>query len=144
MLGRGYNKAEVANAFGVTDQTIGQWSKIVGMAAPVRNAIESGQVSATAAAKLADLAKEEQVKELERLVAEGGGKVTVSKAAGAARRRKNGNSNDAPSRRVIRKVVEATKSEDCELPEDFVRGLRWVLGDLDPAAVKGLSALIAK
>jgi hypothetical protein len=71
MLTMGATEVRVATTFGVKPQTIRDWVKLIGLAAPVRKAVDAGEVSPTAAAGLADLSKEDQVKHLEELRAEG-------------------------------------------------------------------------
>jgi len=149
MQERGHTPDEIGNAFGVNVQTVNMWLAIAGLAAPVRKAIDAGTVAPTAAAKLAKLSKEEQVEALEALVAEGG-KVTVGRTTAAAnnKRKKNGKSDAvaAPPRRALRRVVERWESTDEgeEISEDFIRGVRFAIGELAPASVAGLTALMRK
>lgn len=147
MQERGHTIEEIANAFGVNVQTSNMWLAIAGLAAPVRKAIDAGTVAPTAAAKLATLSKEEQVEALDGLIAEGG-KVTVGRTTAAAnKRKKNGNADAvvAPSKRALRRVVDRWESTDGEaLSEDFVRGVRFAIGDLNPASIAGLTAMMKK
>lgn len=144
MLGRnGDNVAKTANAFGVTTQTIRNWVKIAGVSSKVRKAIDDGAISASAAAKLAPLPRAEQDEELGKLTANGK-KATTRTADAAARGRQSGEEAVlAPTKRVQRKVVEAfCVSEVTELEPEFIRGVRWAIGDLAPESVKGLKAIL--
>lgn len=143
MLARnGDNVARAASAFGVTTQTIRTWVKIAGVSSKVRKAIDDGSISATAAAKLAPLTRAEQDEELAKLTKNG--KATTRKAGAAAKGRRNGGDVLlAPTKRAQRKVVEAFSSrEDTDLDPEFIRGVRWAIGDLAPEAVKGLKTIL--
>lgn len=147
MLSRNNDEAVAALSFGVDVQTIVNWQKLAGVSKKVRAAIDQGIVAPTAAVKLADLSKDEQDAELEKLIA--AGPVTVATATVAAKRakrvKKNGHADDvlvAPSKKILKKVVEFAESDATALPEDFVRGVRWVIGDLSPTTIKGLSGMI--
>lgn len=149
MFGRGHTADEIASAFGVNVQTANMWLAINGLSAPVRKAIEDGKIAPTAAARLCKLSKEEQADALSGLLAEGG-KVTVGRTAAAARnkRKKNGSSDTvaAPPKRALRRVVDLweTTDEGENISEDFIRGVRFALGDLNPASVAGLTAMMKK
>lgn len=72
--------ARVAMRFGVTVTTIQSWISLLGLAAPVKDAIEQDRISPTAAARLASLPKADQKAALDLLVAESPGKrPTVAK-----------------------------------------------------------------
>lgn len=142
MLSRGYTREQVAVAFKVKPTTVDDWEKIVGLSEPVRKAIDAGQVSPTAAAKLAGLTKDQQSGALQSMLSESGGKkVTVRAASSVARSAKNGTPDAivAPSKRQLRKAIENGSSI---LPPDVITAFRIVLGDLPPSKVKGLTALL--
>ncbi len=144
MLSRnGENVAKAASAFGVTTQTIRTWVKIAGVSSNVRKAIDDGSISASAAAKLAPLTRQEQDEELEKLTTNGG-KATTRTATAAARGRQTGDDVVlAPTKRVQRRVVEAFSTrEDTDIDPEFIRGVRWAMGDLAAEAVKGLKSIL--
>lgn len=144
-LAMGYSEDEAAVTFGVNKQTIRTWNKLLDLDAKVHKAVDSGKIAATAAAKLADLPRAEQIQELDKLLANG--KATVAAASHAARSRQTGTeAPKAPKKRLVRKVLEANSAYEGEAPlsPDFVRGVRWVLGDLPDTSIKGLRALIAE
>lgn len=146
-LAMGYSEDEAAVTFGVTKQAIKNWLALLELDPTVRNAVEAGTLSASAAGKLASLPRDEQKASLKQLTA-GGGKVTTERAKGAARARKNGASDaepatPAPGKRQLRKIVERYNQRGVKDPNvEFIRGLRYALGELSPGAVRGLNALL--
>lgn len=147
MLQRGLDKKKVAIAFGVTTHTIDEWCKIRSVTAPVRKALEKGTITPSAAAVLADLPKDEQETKLAELVASGAPTVAHARAhVKASRAQKKGGTGEVhtkPGGRLIRKILDHVKvNAEVEVSEDFLRGVRWVRGELDTKSVKGLSLLI--
>ena len=146
MLGRNPDHAKAAIFFGVDVQTIKNWEKLAGVSAKVRKAIDAGTLAPTAAVKLADLSKSDQDEALDKLIAEGG--ATVATATRTVRQnkrnKKNGNTDDEvllpPGKRIVKKVIEFYA--EAELDEQFIRGVRWAIGDLNPTTIKGLQGLI--
>lgn len=136
----GMSPAEVAVGFGVTSQTIRNWLRLLELDHKVQKAVERGIVKPTQAIQLHGLPAEEQREKLESLTSSGE-RVTVERARAAAKD-PEGNGIRAPSKRVMRRVVEIAKSDGETLSDDFVRGVRWACGDLDAKAVKGLSAML--
>jgi len=63
----------------------------------------------------------------------------------AKRNEKNGTvvevTGVAPKLRVLKKVIENGSGV---LSDDFIRGLRVAIGDLNPSAIKGLQELMRK
>lgn len=142
LLATGYDMAQVAGVFRMSVQTIADWLKVLDASAATQKAVEDGVVSASAAAKLSGLSKDEQATALAKL-AEGGGKATVKAVAAVARNKKNGVTTEAivaPSKRSLRRVV---KDGQGVLSDDFIRGVRVALGDLDPKSIKGLTAILS-
>ena len=143
-LATGKTEKEAAIAFGVSTQTITNWSRILDLDSHVLKAIEQGKIKASAAWALADLSREEQRQELDKLLESGGGKVTGAQAAKAVKKKRNGGEeeNFKPGTRLVNKILRADKKQGGVLPSDFVRGVLWVLGDVNPRTVKGLTELI--
>ncbi len=144
-LDMGYTEDEAAITFGVTKQAVKNWLTLLELDPAVRNAVEAGTISATAASKLGSLSKQEQKESLKKLQ-ESGTKVTAARTQRTARSRKNGASEEelpAPGKRQMRKVVERYYERDAEDPDpEFIRGIRWALGDIQPGSVKGLTKLL--
>ena len=138
-LDMGRSTKEAALAFGVTTQTIGMWLKLLELDSKVRKAVERGQISPTAAAQLANLSPEEQREALKNLLAEGRPTVDAAKKAKAT----NGAAaHSRPTKHQLMRVIKATKEDPGDLSEDFIRGVRWAAGELDPGSIKGLKALL--
>ncbi len=78
-LDMGRTEEEAAVTFGVTRVTISNWVKINALPAAIRKAVETGKLSVTAAAKLAELEAGKQADALKKML-ETPGKATVSKA----------------------------------------------------------------
>lgn len=145
MKARGSTFKEIAVAFGVTEQTIALWVNINSLADSVKKAIADGKITPTAAGQLAGLKPEEQKEALAELVAEAeatGVKPTVSNTKSKVKSKKNGGTMTvaAPKRRVLRRVVE--KGGEV-LSEDFLAGVRFAIGELNPKTIKGLTALMS-
>ncbi len=142
LLSTGESAEYVARLFGVSELTIGEWMKLVEMPAVAQNAVETGKASATAVVKLHGMPKEKLAEELGKLVAGANGKmVTVRAATAAAKGVKNG-SPDAivpPTKRQLRRAIEGGKGV---LSDDMILAFRIVLGDVGPAKVKNLMALM--
>jgi len=136
----------IAKKFGVTPQTARNWDNVNSLCKEVKTSIRKGEISAHAAAKLSDFSSEEQVKQLKELKTEakasGQNKVTNKRAQTASKKAKNDHDTlEAPGKRLVKKVIGLKEAQDT-LSDEFIRGVRWVIGDLNPTTVKGLSALI--
>lgn len=142
-LATGRNEKDAAIRFGVTLQTIKNWGRLSDLDPKVVKAIEEGRIPASAGYALADLSRDEQKTELEKY---GNGHTsvrTVKAGAKSAKSRRRGEQTDfePPGKRVINKVLRLNEKQDV-LNGDFLRGVRWVLGDLNPTQVKGLTDLV--
>jgi ParB family chromosome partitioning protein len=148
MVARGIDKKKVAIAFGMTMQTIDAWLTLRSASPIVRLALEAGQIEATTAATLALLPKAEQPGALEKALAEGGGKATVTharaavKAARSARKGGDGEMKVKPKGRLVTKLVEYVRVNEPDLPEGFLLGMQFVRGEITPRQVKGLSKIL--
>jgi ParB family chromosome partitioning protein len=144
MKARGSTFQQIASAFGITEQTVGLWVNINSLTDTVKRAISDGHITPTAAGQLAGLKPEEQKAALAELLEEAatsGEKPTVDKAKNKVKSKKNGGAMTvaAPQRRVLRRVVEFGARV---LSEDFLAGVRFAIGELNPKSVKGLTALM--
>lgn len=138
----GKSVKEVAIAFGVTEQAVHTWLSLLDVCGEVRKAVEKGTISASVAAKLAPLGREDQVKEMKEMVESG--TATTAQASARVRTKRTGKeTNAAPGKRTIKKLVEYVRTlEEEPLSEDFIRALRWAVGDLATTSIGGLTALI--
>jgi len=145
MKGKGSSFSEIALAFGVTEQTVGLWVNINSLTDTVKKAIADGRIKPTAAGALAGLKPEEQKTALAELLEEQaatGEKPTVDKAKGKAKAKASGMTVvvAVPQRRVLRRVIDNGAEV---LSQDFLAGVRFAIGDLNPKSIKGLTALMS-
>lgn len=147
-LDHGGSEEEAAIDFGVTQTSIRNWLKLLDLDPKVQTAVSNDVISASAAAKLSTLSRDEQKASLAELTA--GGQKATTKSAGAKAKNKRGQeTSTAPGKRVIKRIADIQREyiEDGEEPplsEDFYKALRWVLGDLAPNQVAGLTRLVAE
>jgi len=144
-LGAGRSEKEAAVRFGVSLQTITNWGRMGDLDKVVVKAIEEKKVPASAGYGLAALSREEQRVELEKLLGNGRA-VTVRGARHATKTvkaQKRGEQTDfePPGKRVINKVLRLNEKASV-LNGDFLKGVKWVLGDIGPTSIGGLSELI--
>lgn len=128
LMDMGKNEGEVAIAFGVSRTTVDTWLAVQDLAEPIRQAIETGEISVTAAASLARFSKEEQVEKFERLKTEGV-KPSVRQLREVAK--------DSPTVRPRLRSRKEIEARLLELPEEgqrsdlekgFALALLWVQG----------------
>jgi len=133
-----------AATFGVSKIQIERWLKLTDLAAPVVKAIESGEITATAAVELAGLSRDEQVEALEKLKVDapkdkkGAAKpVSVKHAKKAAKSKAAAKTKDPisdapaePEQKFDRPSLRDLKRvhSDQRLTEEDQRLLGWVLG----------------
>ena len=109
----------VGAAFGVTEQAVKKWLALLDMPAPIRTAVEKGQLSANQASQLAKQPKEAQTAGLAELKLAANNGVSPKRAAKAVMQ--NG------PRMKAKKVIEQ-RLEEKNLPKDYRLALEWVLG----------------
>jgi ParB family transcriptional regulator, chromosome partitioning protein len=143
---RGLTDEEIANIFGVSTKAISNWEKLLGLAAPVKKAVQKGKISASAAAQLSDLPAAEQKTQLKDLVdkaAQNGGKPpTIKQAKTAAKKAKGQSPNQAPSKKVLRFIVEQKEQHAAPLSDDFIAGIAFAIGLQDAKTINGLSGVV--
>lgn len=121
LLNLGRSEQEVAVRSNVTKQTIDNWLKLLRCIPAVQNAVDTGKISASAAAELADLPPDEQMEMLQKLLEESGKKITkkrVKKAKGES---------DVPGKRLVKKILTSKRSDEL-FPSDFRIGALWAIG----------------
>lgn len=145
MLDMGKSEEDIAIAFGVQAQTIRIWLKLLDVGDDVRKAVEKGQISPSAAAKLAALNRDEQKTALKEMIESGQASTAHAAARAKASKGKKGQEAAvvAPGRRAIKKMVDHWKAEeDPQVSEDFIKGVRWAIGDMPTTHIGGLSKLL--
>ena len=126
LLNMGYTIPQIAITFGVSRPTIDNWLALQDVSAPIINAVEAGEISASAAAKLAKFDRNEQVKRFDNLKQQGQS-MTVGTVTQAV---KSSNNTPAPklkTRREIEQELVNTAPTD-EYTKGFRAALLWVLG----------------
>lgn len=143
-LAMGRTEEEATVMFGVTLQTIKNWTVLLDLDTKVQKAVEEGKLSAHSAAGLAALPRTEQREKLTELLTE------VAKSGKRVSRTKTKESMTGEvkvSKRQIHKLLTLLQKDDGALeilPEDFVVGVRWASGDLPTNRVSGLTQLLRK
>jgi len=99
MLAMGSSPEQVAVTFGVKKAQIDEWVSLLGLATPIQKAINAGEVSPSAGAKLAKLSKDEQVQQLAQL-REQGVKPTTRAVANKVRTSKGKSASRTPLERI--------------------------------------------
>lgn len=134
MIARGYSIEDVALALAVTPNTVRTYLKFGDLCADVRKAVDEGRISPSAAAHLADFSKVDQKAKLDELIAStpAGKKVTNQRASKAAGTRVS------VGKKVLTKIV-ASHETHRKVSDDFVRGIRFALGEIQAEEVPGLS-----
>jgi len=142
----GKSDADAAEIFGVTTRTIANWKDMLKLDPQVQQAVHQQWLSATAATKLVSLEPQQQQAALKELEAtkKAGKRVTVTQAAKQANRASD--TQNAPPKRVVRKLLALDPDDlwNAGLEEEFLKGVRWVLGDLPSEKVKGMKKLLRK
>ena len=116
----GASLAEVAQSFGVSEQTVRNWLQLLESTPEVLEAIQAGELTPTAATAIASLPAEEQAETLEELKRESGGKkITAARAQSKAREKSGKAPTAAPKEKLKRIVVVLTKlCSDTDLKKD--------------------------
>jgi ParB family chromosome partitioning protein len=120
-LAMGRTEEQAAIAFGVSTVTIKTWLVMLTLSDKVKQAVDGGVISATAAVKLADLPRPEQETALNSLI-ESGGRTSGRNVEKV----KNGN-RPSLAKMKSRKAVELKLAEE-GLHTEFIAALKWVLG----------------
>lgn len=144
MMALGATEADVAVSFGVTKAQVKNYLALLDLAPKVQKAVEAEAVPFTAAIQLADLPREEQVAQLDKMIEAGG--VTVTEAKRQRQARASGADAEPRSKRpglsTLRKVAEDKDFTD-SLSDDARALLEWVVGNESAARrVKGLTAVL--
>jgi ParB family chromosome partitioning protein len=145
MLEMGADIKEVAIAFGVTEQAVRNWLALLDVSSNVRKAVETGTISPSAAAKLSTLSRDEQNEALVEMVESG--ETTTKAATTRVKRVKTGDKDavSAPGKRILKRIIDHVNDLDEDenpLSEDFIRALRWAVGDLTTTSIAGLKKLV--
>lgn len=144
-LATGKTEQDAAIAFGVSTATIKNWLAVLESDPALREAVDAGHLSHTAAANVAKLPRAEQAKVAKEAK---NGKPTVEKVKRAVKAAKNGTeANDAPSKRLVTKLLakqdsEYLLAEGPQFEEGFWAAVKWMRGELSDTKISGLRAAI--
>lgn len=144
-LDMGASEETTANAAGKTVVQLRAFLKLLDLAAEVQTAVRDGQLSTSAAIKLADLGREDQVTELKKIAAGESGS-TAADVTAAVRAKKEGTDEvmKAPGKRLINKLLESDEGREVLAQANGVDITRWMIGEIHPRKIKGLMAAINK
>lgn len=137
-LNMGASEERAAASCGKTVAQLRQLLKLLDLDPKVQEAVNNGSLSASAAMNLADLCREDQVKALED-----GAKLTVAEVKSRVRAQRDGQdeATKAPGRRLLNKLLAHENAEEV-FGEQGIAAIKFVMGDLSPRQIKGLTDLI--
>jgi ParB family chromosome partitioning protein len=137
MMGFGFNEAEAGQWLGFDKARVKRILSLLDCDKKVQDAVQAGVISSTAAAQLSTLERVKQVVELDKLIAESGGKRVRVRAATKATAKAKGKktASDAPNRKEITKLWEFVQAKpEGNEPMEHLRArlaiadvLSWVL-----------------
>jgi len=123
-IASGRTPSEAAILFGVKLTTINQWTKLLDLTPSVRKAVDAGQVSASAAAKLVSLPAADQKKALAEALE--GGASSEKKLGALARSARTKATGKKP--RLMRTQSEVKQALEIVENSKYAPVLHWVLG----------------
>lgn len=124
-LNIGGTKKQAADIFGVSQVAIGNWEKVLSLASEVIKAIEADKISASAAAKLSDLPRAEQVAKLKEILEKSGNKRPSGKSVGKS-------TGEKPKKaRSLKQIKKAMDDENLEIPSEAYQALQWVIKEIE-------------
>lgn len=144
-LAAGGTEEEACVTFDMTKPGLKNLMRMHDLDGHVRKAVERGDLSPSAAGALADLSREDQRVQLDKLLADAakGIKPTRNQAKRTAAK-KNEDDEEAvvpQPKRKIAKILHLDKQNDKVLDPNFVSGILWTLGELSSDRIKGLRGL---
>jgi ParB family chromosome partitioning protein len=148
MLDMGLPVARVAASFRVDKQTIDAWVSLLSLHPDIKGRLRAGKIGITACARLATLSKDEQLEELEKLLASGDTSIAAVDVLVKQRRaKKNGAHVEAPymlpKRSHLSRILYLREHDDpdaARIPDAFISAIRWILGEHAPRNTPGLTA----
>jgi ParB family chromosome partitioning protein len=123
----GYTVQQIALTFGATRQAVENWLEVQQMPELLKQAVEAGEVSATAALQLSGLPRDEQVKRYEAMKQQGA-KPTTQNVRSAAASPDNAPAPKMKTRREIEAELKNRASPYDEYQDGYIAALLWVLG----------------
>lgn len=141
------DEERVARASGKSVQDLRRLLSVFDLDPTILTAIEAGETSVSAVldSNLPSLVREQQVTAFQELIASGA-KPTAKEVKSRVKAIQDGNGEEAftaPGKRLLAKILGDEGIEEV-FDTKAIQAIRWVLGDLNPRQIKGLTALIAK
>jgi ParB family chromosome partitioning protein len=140
LLNMGHTVQQIAVTFGVTRQAVDSWLTVQQLPQQIKDAVESGELSATAALQLASAghSREEQVERFEDLKRQGA-KPTVKTVRSAASAKDNKpapkmrSQKEVEAHRHVGRPTTSNMGDDYAIgfAEGYLAALRWVLNESD-------------
>lgn len=128
LLNMGYNVQQIAVTFGATRQAVDQWLAVDELPTQIKDAVESGEVSATAALQMSGHSRDEQVRRYED-IKQRGEKPTVQAMKSAAASPENKTAPRMRTRREIERELESIVHLDDDRSRGYKAALLWTLGE---------------
>ena len=127
LLNMGYTIQQIAVTFGVTRQAVNSWLAVNELPKPIKDAVEAGEITATAALQLSDHSREEQVKRFEDIKRQG-----IKPTVHAIRSAAKASDNQPLPKMKTRKEIETKLADYGDIEDAYTQAysdaLRWVLG----------------
>ncbi len=137
----GGDRKAAALAFGVSGAAINNWIKVAELTPKVKKAIAAGEISASAAAELHGLEKEEQISKLDKLIA--GAKANGRKKATTSNAKKESGKRTGVPKRVLMKLIGDEELSSGIQPE-VIFGIKLALGSHLPGEASKLGKLLVQ
>ncbi len=149
MLDAGSSLEDIAAFFQVGVPMVRLYLAFDELSAETKALVDKGEMSWTAATKLKGMSAEEQKVAIAKMREAGDLSVTAAESARAAKMgkvRKDEMPQVAPppKKRALRKLVERWDEVDVDVREDFVLGIKFALGLVQPRQIKGLTEAMKK
>lgn len=141
-LDMGATEQQTATAAGKTVPQLRSFLRLLDLDPQVQEAVRKSTISVSAAIRLAELGREDQVAELAKIGAGESGKTAADVDAAVRAKRDGGEVTKAPGKRLINKLLEDEEAKAVLAAADGVQVVRWMIGELAPRNIKGLVAAI--
>jgi ParB family chromosome partitioning protein len=142
MMKFGASTEEAANVLGKSVATVKGFLRLLDLDPVAQDAVQNRKLLMSHAVALADLSREQQLKELDRLLSSDQ-KVTTAVVRANVKARRNGKERAviAPSKGTLRRLV---KHEDGEVifGAEGIKALKWAIGECDERQFRGLAETI--
>lgn len=144
-LNMGASEEQVGISCGKSVVQLRAFLRLLDLDVQVQTALRADTISVSAAIKLAELGREDQVAELKKIAAGESGSTTADIAA-AVRAKKEGSEDviKVPGKRLITKLLESEEGHAVLAQANGVDLVRWMTGQIHPRKIKGLTAVINK